>query len=79
MRDSQPDPKAVVGSPKELRGNGRVSAPLDPLDRSHILRRPNRFPFPRLLLADEHAGLRRERRVSAPFSGIPPLSRNGRD
>lgn len=47
-------------------------------DRSHLLRRTPRS----LSATDSYDGnggvrLRRERRVNAPFSGIPALSRNG--
>lgn len=45
------------------------------LDRSYLLRRGCRFPFPRLLEEPEAFRLRRGRRVSASFSGIRPLAR----
>jgi hypothetical protein len=72
MKDS---PSKVTGSSGPLRplgnGNGRV----DVVDRSYLLRRATKFPFP---LPVEHNGVlrvRRERRVFSSFAGIPSLSR----
>lgn len=47
-------------------------------DRGYLLRRESRFPFPRMRDRQGGMELRRTRRVSAPFSGIRPLARNGR-
>lgn len=77
MRDSQPDRDTVAHGGVSARGNGKAfGLPTDPLDRGHLLRRSSRFPFPRILVNSDPIRLRRERRVSASFSGIPPLSRN---
>ena len=77
MRDSQPD-RPTVASSANGAGRRSVLGPLRESDRSHLLRRSSRFPFPQLLEEAELVRIRRERRVSASFSGIPPLSRNGR-
>lgn len=68
MKDSS---STMTGSSGPLRalGNGRV----DVVDRSYLLRRATKFPFP-----IEENGLlrmRRERRVFSSFKGIPALSR----
>lgn len=74
-----PAPTDLAHAPAEL-----AHAPAEPLDRSlplnrsYLLRRASRFPFRQLTEEPELVRLRRERRVSAPFTGIPPLSRNGR-
>lgn len=78
MRDSESVRTTVARGAVESPGNGRASGPSDPLDRSYLLRRDSRFPFPQLFLDAETVRLRRARRVSASFSAIPPLSRNGR-
>ena len=59
-------------------GNGHSNGATHPLDRSYLLRRVTRFPFPQLQAEDDAIRIRRDRRVNASFSGIPPLTRNGR-
>lgn len=76
MRDSQVDRHGVAGGIGNASGNGRTFGPTAPLDRGHLLRRGNRFPFPRILVHSETVRLRRERRVSGSFSGVAPLSRS---
>jgi hypothetical protein len=58
--------------------NGRLGVPHHPLDRSHLLRRSRRFPFP---VAGQNGlvRIRRERRVFGSFMGIPSLSRGQDD
>jgi hypothetical protein len=46
-----------------------------PIDRSRMLRRPQRTTFH--LNGSDGLRLRRQRRVCASFSGIPDLARNG--
>lgn len=75
MRDSPSDRPTVARGVLGASGNGRAFEPTDPLDRGHLLRRGGRFPFPRILADSELIRLRRERRVSASFSAIRPLSR----
>jgi hypothetical protein len=71
--------------PKPLRRTGPSSASVDEraperelLDRSYLLRRERRYPFPGLLPEPDSIRFRRSRRVSGSFRGIAPLSRNGR-
>lgn len=78
MREPQVERSAAAPSATVATGNGRGSGLSDPLDRSYLLRRASRFPFPQLLEETEAVRLRRERRVCAPFTAILPLSRNGR-
>lgn len=77
MRDPQIehpfDPPGAV----RAGGSGIGEGPADPRDRSYLLRRETRFPFP-TLNSDAEVRLRRSRRVFASFSAIRPLSRNGR-
>ena len=56
-------------------GVGARSEPVDPVDRSELLRRAHRFPFD---LGDDGLDgirLRRSRRVFGSFSGIARLAR----
>ena len=73
MQDRQAAPEAT-GVGARAGSNGRSGIPHRPVDRSHLLRRPTRFPFP---LSDGNGvvRIRRERRVFGSFSGIPSLSR----
>lgn len=77
MRDSSSDQRTVSRGDMTLRSNGRASGVSQPLDRSYLLRRASRFPFPKLVVAPDPIRLRRARRVSASFTRIPPLSRGG--
>lgn len=77
MRDPQPD--RPTRSPGAVRpGDGpRASVPVEPLNRSYLLRRDAAFPFPRLEEDPALVRLRRSRRVCASFRAIPGLARNG--
>lgn len=65
----------VLGPPT---GRPLNDPPIEPLDRSYLLRRGREFPFPDLLGDPTLIRLRRERRVSASFRAIRPLTRDGR-
>lgn len=87
MEDSQSasDP-ALVGAqrpggngraasiPRSLNGNAGAASPLRSPNRSELLRRGCRFPF-NLRAPRNGIRIRRERRVSDSFSGIPSLAR----
>lgn len=75
MRESPSDRPTVARGVVGASGNGRAFGPTDPLDRGYLLRRGSRFPFPGILTDSELVRLRRERRVSASFTAIRPLSR----
>ena len=76
MQESLSAPaRSSAPSGRDGSGNGRPSAELRPVDRSHLLRRHTRYPFQVEDEEVEAIRLRRERRVSAPFSAIPPLAR----
>lgn len=77
MRESQSARHALARGGTVPWSNGRMIGPTDPLDRSYLLRRGSRFPFPHMLVEPEPIRLRRERRVFAAFTRIPPLSRGG--
>ncbi|MGK7311215.1 MAG: hypothetical protein ACN0LA_03165 [Candidatus Longimicrobiales bacterium M2_2A_002] len=74
MQDPQSAPGSRVG--KRAGGNGRSGIPLEPVDRSHLLKRSNPFPFP-LPHSNGLVRIRRERRVCESFSGIRSLARRG--
>lgn len=78
-RRPQSDRIATAGD--AVRGviDGLESGRENTLDRSYLLRRDCRFPFPRLLGDPESFRLRRGRRVSASFSAIRPLARRDPD
>ncbi len=57
--------------------SGRGGLPFDPVDRSHLLRRPTEFPFP-MPNRNGVVRIRRERRVFESFSGIRNLARRNR-
>ncbi len=59
-------------------GTGRESESRGAVDRGHLLRRKNSFPFPRLTEPPEGIRLRRERQVCASFSSIRSLARGSR-
>lgn len=75
MQDEQaaPDTRAGRGS-----GNGGPGIPVRPVDRSHLLRKTNRFPFP-VARENDLVRIRRQRRVCESFSGIRSLSRREND
>lgn len=75
MQDPQSAPGSRVG--KRAGGNGRSGIPLEPVDRSHLLKRSNSFPFP-LPHDNGLVRIRRERRVCESFCGIRSLARRGR-
>lgn len=56
-------------------GNGRQGIPHRPVDRSQLLRRSSRYPFP-VPQRNGLVRLRRARRVFGSFRGIPSLSRD---
>ena len=66
-----------TGSPEPLRA-GSSDRP-DAVDRSHLLRRSTKFPFRVPMENHRLVRIRRQRRVFAPFRGIPPLARKPRD
>lgn len=78
-RPPQPDRIAMAGDAARGVITGLEGGREDTLDRSYLLRRGCRFPFPRLLEEPEGFRLRRGRRVSASFSGIRPLARRDPD
>lgn len=75
MHGRQPGPGTRPSARTE---DGRGGIPLQPLDRSHLLRRASQFPFP-MPLNNGRVRIRRERRVCESFSGIRSLARNERD
>jgi hypothetical protein len=78
MQDPQPGRPPRSSDALRAGAGGRASEPVDPVDRSYLLRRCADFPFPRLQDDPAMVRLRRERRVFASFRAIPPLARNGR-
>lgn len=75
MQEPQSTPLPRVGSRAGPRG--RSGIPLDPVDRSHLLKRSNTFPFS-LPHSNGVVRIRRERRVCESFSGIRSLARRGK-
>ncbi len=73
MQDPKAAPKAT-GVNLRAGTNGRPGIPLQPVDRSHLLRRASRFPFS-LPYQNGVVRIRRERRVCESFSGIRSLAR----
>lgn len=71
----QSSPSTVTGSsgPLPPHKNGRAEA----VDRSYLLRRATKYPFPVPLEDHRLVRIRRGRRVFSSFAGIPPLSRRG--
>ena len=72
------DPQGGPGTRVAVRGgaNGRPGIPLRPVNRSHLLRRESKFPFPMPQTnGNGVVRIRRARRVCESFSGIPSLSR----
>lgn len=78
MKPSQLQHRSGLPTTRRAGGNGIQFGPSEPLDRSYLLRRETRFPFRGITDHEEAIRLRRTRRVSASFSAIPPLARNGR-
>lgn len=76
MQDPKAAPKAT-GADVRAGTNGRPAIPLQPVDRSHLLRRPSRFPFD-LPYQNALVRIRRERRVCESFRGIRALARGGK-
>lgn len=74
MQDSSKPATGAPGAHGAARNGGAAS----PLDRSHLLRKASKYPFPMPATDQELVRLRRSRRVSASFSGIPPLARTDR-
>ena len=74
MQESRSRPRSGRGAANG--GGSVVGVPVDPVDRSDLLRRVTAFPFP---LSENHhqegIRLRRERRVCDSFSGIRRLAR----
>ncbi len=58
----------------DARAGGRGGLPFQPLDRSHLLRRPSEYPFQRPY-ENGVVRIRRERRVFESFSAIRTLAR----
>lgn len=75
MQDRQAVHATGVGSPAGSHGRGGI--PLQPVDRSHLLRRPTEFPFP-MPYSNGKLRIRRERRVGGAFTGIRSLARTDR-
>ena len=74
MQEPSSRSRSRYGRPS-TNGVGARSEPVDPVDRSDLLRRAHRFPF---VLGDEGLDgirLRRSRRVFGSFSGIARLAR----
>jgi hypothetical protein len=74
MEDSQPAPDPALAGVSGAGGNGRRGEPVQPMNRSALLRRTSRFPF-EMNPGTNGIRIRRERRVSDSFSGIASLAR----
>ena len=73
MQGRQADPVSRLDT---RAGNGHPPIPVEPVDRSHLLRKSTEFPFP-LPYSNGVLRIRRERRVFESFTGIKSLSRRG--
>lgn len=69
-----PQSAPVNGAAAASKASGRGGIPVQPLDRSHLLRRPKEFPF-QLPYENGVVRIRRERRVFESFSAIRALAR----
>ena len=74
MQDPKAAPEATAAGPR-AGANGLPRVPVQPVNRSHLLRRPTRFPFA-LPYQNGVVRIRRERRVCESFVGIPSLARH---
>ncbi|NIR78942.1 MAG: hypothetical protein GWO00_11370 [Gemmatimonadetes bacterium] len=77
MEDTQPALGTERQTPLRSGGNGRPRKTLRLRNRSSMLRRSCRFPFEMGPTLPNGIRIRRERRVSDSFSGIPSLARLG--
>lgn len=75
MQEPQSTPGTRIGRRSGVMG--RAGIPLDPVDRSHLLKRSSEFPFP-LPHSNGLVRIRRERRVCESFSGIRALARRAK-
>jgi hypothetical protein len=76
MQDPKAASEATAAGPR-AGPSGRSGVPVQPVNRSHLLRRPTRFPFT-LPYQNGVVRIRRERRVFESFVGIPSLARDPR-
>ncbi len=73
MQDAKAAPEATAVGSRAGASGGPV--PVQPVNRSHLLRQPTRFPFT-LPYQNGVVRIRRERRVFESFVAIPSLTRD---